>query len=403
MTDAAPAQMPVWPGFGLIIAAHCLGAMNLLAVLAAAPVISADLGLSAVQIGFLASAYSAALAGLSIPSGRVADAIGVRASLVLGAMVMAMGAFIFSLGLGYGGAIGGISLCGAGYSLVNPAAGRAVMMWFPADQRGTLMGIKQTGVPLGGAIGTSSALLVPLLGWQGVIGGIGATTALFGVLFLLLPAGGAAPKPQHLTLREEFATIVQLFRNPMLARNNTASGLINGAQFILWSYLTEVLRLGAGLGLPLANACLSILHISSVGGRLFWGWFSDRVMRGDSRGTLLIVAGIATLGLLGFLVMTPGNALVLAPVLAIILGVTACSATGVQIALTTQSAPPAQVGGAIGYNMLATNIGGVILPPAFGYVYDITGSFALAWVLAASGVVLACAMLWIDWRSPRAR
>lgn len=399
MTTPPPAFVPVWPGFGLIVSAHCLGAMNLLAVLACSPLIAADMGLSAVEIGLIASAYSAALGALSIPAGRLTDLIGVRISLFLAALVTAAGAMVIATGDSFAVTLGGILLCGAGYSLVNPAAGRAVLLWYPPDRRGTLMGIKQTGVPLGGAIGTSSAMLAPALGWQVVIGGIGGITAICGLLFLMLPRDRSSHAVARMTLRDEFAAIGRLFRNPVLGRVNLASGLTNGGQFILWSYLTEFLRMGAGFGLPLANACLSILHISSIGGRIFWGWLSDRAMGGDSRITLLLVAGISTLGLLGIALVTPGNALLLAPLLAVVLGVTICSATGVQMALTIQTAQPAQAGGAIGYNMLATNIGGVIAPPAFGLVLELSGSFALSWLLAAMGVALAFGLLWIDRRA----
>ncbi|TVR49065.1 MAG: MFS transporter [Rhodobacteraceae bacterium] len=395
MTPPAP-RTPVWPGYGLIVAAHCLGAMNLLAVLACSPLIAADLGLSAVEIGLIASAYSAALGALSIPAGRLADIIGVRVSLLLAALTTAAGAFVIATGASFGMVLGGILLCGTGYSLVNPAAGRAVLLWYPPERRGTLMGIKQTGVPLGGTIGTTSAILAPVIGWQGVIGSIGAITAFCGLMFLMLPSDGSSRPIARLTLRDELAAIGRLFRNPVLGRNNLASGLTNGGQFILWSYLTEFLRVGAGFGLPLANACLSILHVSSIGGRVFWGWLTDRVMGGDSRITLLLLAAIGAGGFVAMTLVTQGNATLLMPVLAVALGVTICSATGVQMALTLQTAPAPQAGGAIGYNMLATNIGGVIAPPAFGLVLELGGGFALAWGLTALSVLLAFAFLWCD-------
>ncbi len=396
MTRNSPDFLPVWPGFGLIVAAHCLGAMNLMAVLASSPLIATELGLSAIEIGLIASAYSAALGGLSIPSGRLADTIGVRASLCLAGAVMSSGGMVIALGQSFATVLGGILLCGAGYSLVNPAAGRAVLLWYPPGRRGTLMGVKQTGVPLGAAIGTSSAMLAPVLGWQGVIGALGVLTAFCGLLFLTLPRDGTTRATPRMTLRDEFAAIGRLFRDPVLGRNNLASGLNNGGQFILWAYLIEFMRLGAGFGLPLANACLSILHVSSIGGRIVWGWLSDRAMGGDSRITLLWVSGIAGLGFLAMMLVSPGNALLLAPLLAILLGATICSATGVQMALTVQTARPAQAGGAIGYNMLATNIGGVVAPPAFGLVLELSGSFALAWLLGAVIVAFAFGLLWTD-------
>lgn len=389
---------PIWPGFGLVVAAHCLGTMNLHAVLACSPLIAGELGLSPVDIGLIASAYSAALGGLSIPAGRLADSLGVRISLFLAAMLIAAGAWTIAASASFGPVLAGVVLCGTGYSLVNPAAGRAVLQWYPPELRGTLMGIKQTGVPMGGAIGTASAVLAPAVGWQPVIGGLGVVTALLGFMFVILPRDTTPASVRRKTLREEFDAIGQLFRNPVLGRNNLASGLTNGGQFILWSYLTEFLRLGAGFGLPLANACLSILHLSSIAGRIFWGWLTDRVLRRDSRVALLMLTAIAVAGMLGMALVTPQNALLIVPLLAIVLGLTICSATGVQLALTLQTARPDQAGSAIGYTMLVTNLGGVVAPPAFGLVLELGGGFALAWALTGLGVLLALLLLWRDRR-----
>lgn len=243
--DPQPACLPIWPSFGLIgRQAGCLGAMNLLGVLASAPLIAVQFDLSAVQIGLIASAYSAALGLMSIPSGRLADAIGVRVSLAAAAAVIALGMLLVATGQGFGLILGGMVLVGVGYSLVNPAAGRAVLLWYPPTLRGTLMGIKQTGVPVGAVIGTGSATLGPWLGWQWVVGALAGVTALCALLFLCLPADGNDQRVPRASLREELAAIGRLFSDPVLARNNLASGLNNGGQFTLWAYLIEFLRLG---------------------------------------------------------------------------------------------------------------------------------------------------------------
>jgi MFS family permease len=59
--------------FGLVFLAHALGALSVLSVLTAGPRIAADLGLTVLQVGGLASVYSAALALASLPAGLVTD------------------------------------------------------------------------------------------------------------------------------------------------------------------------------------------------------------------------------------------------------------------------------------------------------------------------------------------
>lgn len=396
MTAFPKGPQQIWPQFGLLVGAHCLGAMNLLAVLACSPLIAAELQLSATEIGLIASAYALGITLLSIPSGRLSDVIGVRMSLLLAGLVMVAGTVVFALAQGIGQAFAGMFIVGSGYSLVNPAAGRAVMLWYPTGVRATLMGIKQTGVPLGGALGTSAALLAPVASWQGVVMGVGAVTAACGVAFLLLPADNDKNATPRVALSEELAAIRLLFRNPVLGRNNLASGLNNGAQFILWSHLIEFLRLGAGFGLPMANASLSLLHICSIAGRVFWGWATDWLFRADSRLTLMIVTGVSAVSLLAMATIGPSNAVLLAPLVVAVLGLTICSATGVQVALTLQSIDPPRSGGAIGYNMVATNLGGVLAPPLFGMIVETSGGFALAWCLTAAAVIFAFGLLWVD-------
>ena len=51
------------------------------------------------------------------------------------------------------------SLFGAAYAASTPAGGRAILAWFDRD-RGFAMGIRQTGVPVGGLLG---ALTLPLV------------------------------------------------------------------------------------------------------------------------------------------------------------------------------------------------------------------------------------------------
>ncbi len=48
--------------------------------------------------------------------------------------------------------------------------------------------------------------------------------------------------------------------------------------------------------------------------------------------------------------------------------------------------------------MLMTNLGGVVVPPAFGLVLELGGGVALAWALTALGVFTALLLLWRDRR-----
>ena len=92
--------------------------------------------------------------------GYVVDRIGERIVLALGsaltaaaafaaasvALLVAVGAFLF---------LGGMAAASS-----NSASGRLVVGWFPPEQRGLVMGIRQTAPPLGVGLG---ALVIPQL------------------------------------------------------------------------------------------------------------------------------------------------------------------------------------------------------------------------------------------------
>src|SRR5205085_2712553 len=95
-----------------------------------------------------------------LPWGLLADRIGERKTIGVGlagcggavagaALAGSFGALVAFLALG--GALGGC---------VQSASGRAVMSWFAPAERGLALGIRQTAVPLGGAI---AAVLLPAL------------------------------------------------------------------------------------------------------------------------------------------------------------------------------------------------------------------------------------------------
>lgn len=380
--------------FSLIFAAQALGALCVLGVLASGPQLMSELSLSALQVGGLASAYSATLAAASFPAGVLTDKIGTRHSLTLSAWVMAMGMLGVGLGQSYLHLCIGMAICGAGYGMINPAAGRAISLWFSPDWRGTLIGLKQTGVPVGGAIGTGLAGLGIVYGWQLGVILIAIIAACLGSLFwLFLPKNeGRSPA---LSQGLSSQPIRNVLKTPHLSRANLASGLTNGGQFTLWAFLAEVLRQSATLSASLITLCMGLLQLGTLIGRLFWGVMNDRTFGKDPAKTLQWICAVAFFGALLLILQAELQLWALAPIAALLLGFSTCSATGLHITLTLALAPPSYTGTAIGYTMLVTNLGGVIAPLIFGLVFDLAGTWGFA-LLMASMMLLAIGLLRFD-------
>ena len=156
-----------WAILGLITGMHAMNIFSGRSIIPLAPLLQADLNLSHFQIGMFTSIYFAGAFFFSFPMGWLVDKIGVYWTMPLGQFIL--GVFILCLSM----ANSFILICillflgGIGHAAINPATSKVVMAWFPFNRRATAMGIKQTGVPIGGALAAAMMPAIALsVGWQ---------------------------------------------------------------------------------------------------------------------------------------------------------------------------------------------------------------------------------------------
>ncbi|HXO49628.1 MAG TPA: MFS transporter, partial [Mycobacterium sp.] len=124
------------------------------------PTLHTERGLDLAKAGLLSSMPSFGMVATLIAWGYIVDRIGERIVLALGAALTAAAAFAAAsmqslVGVGVFLLLGGMAAASS-----NSASGRLVVGWFPPEQRGLVMGIRQTAQPLGVVLG---ALVIPRL------------------------------------------------------------------------------------------------------------------------------------------------------------------------------------------------------------------------------------------------
>jgi predicted MFS family arabinose efflux permease len=159
-----------WLLLAVLTTSYGAGAFGMLGISPLSPTLVEGFALSRLQVALIVP--SIYLGGLffSLPGGRLADRLGVRTSflggLALGAAGLAAGAW----SPGFPAFLACLFVVGIGWSVVNPALGRAIIDLFPVRERRMAMGIKQMGLTLGGV---ASALVLPsiaaALGWRAAI------------------------------------------------------------------------------------------------------------------------------------------------------------------------------------------------------------------------------------------
>jgi MFS family permease len=380
------------PGAGVVLtislAALAAGAFSMVAIGALSPELRAEFGLSRAEIGLITALSSAGAALASRRAGALTDRA--APARVLGvSLVLYAGAIMLAALAPHGYVVMvGFFLAGLAYGGISPAT-NVVIAGSSWRRLGLFMSVKQTGIPIGGFL--AGIVLPPValaLSWRWALA-LGAVLALGVAVATLLLRGAhvlevrdAAPEPVAPYPRRELIAI-GLF-----------GGVMAGTQWAFLTYLVLYLTDGHGWSLRTAGLGLSLATAFSVGGRLFWGWFSDRP--GRRVPSLLTAAGIgaAMLTLLAAGVGGPALWLVIAAT-----GVALVGWNGAYHALVTDRAGVGRVGRAAGEAMSFVFTGSVILPPLLGLVSQTTDSWALLWSLSAGLVAAAGAILWTGLRS----
>jgi MFS family permease len=133
----------------------------------ALPSVARDLHVANSSTALILSAYFAAYALLLFPGGRLVDKLGAR-------RVALAGLGLFALGAALGAVVSSFDLLcltrviqGAGAGLVSPAALAGAVSGFPAERRGTALGIWGASAGLSNLVGPLlGGILTVTLGWR---------------------------------------------------------------------------------------------------------------------------------------------------------------------------------------------------------------------------------------------
>lgn len=375
---------------GLVLFVQALATVGPLGMPAIAPMIRDALGLTLPQAGSFLSAFHAAPILMSLAAGPVADRFGLATSILLGQTLVAAGLVGASLADSYAVLISMIALAGVGFGLLNPATTTAVMRWFPPARRATVVGVKQVGLPLGGALG---ALLLPPLaltvGWRPALvlsaAGVVVATACTALIYRDPPAPEQPPGTGAVRRRA-------VFRDRDIWCVATASLVFAGVQTVWMSYLVLYLY-GLGVGVPVASALLGEAQVAGVVARLAFGVLSDGAFGGRRRIVLVIAACGSMLCTFGLAMTEPGSSLVWLSALALGFGFFGIGWNGVQHALIAELAGPASATTAIGIGLATSSLGVVVLPPIFGWAVDVAGQYRGPWFGLGLAMTVALAAL----------
>lgn len=273
-----------------------------------------------------------------------------------------------------------LALIGAGAlgASVNAASGRAIMSWFGARELGLALGIRQTAIPIGGALGAG---LLPVLASAGgtrlaffFLGGSCITGALVAAAFI---RPGRARVP-------ELTDVTRPLREPRLWLLGAGTGLYLTAQIGITGFVVLFLHEHRHVSIHAAAALLAGINVVAIAARIGSGQISDHL---GTRLRPLRAIGIAlAVATAAVAVLVDGPLAALIPAFAIA-GVLSMSWNGLAFAAAAEAAGAARTGAALGFQQTLLGVVVAGFAPVFAVIVGFA-SWRIAFVLAALGPLL---------------
>ncbi|MGZ8273074.1 MAG: MFS transporter [Burkholderiaceae bacterium] len=380
------------------LAIQAMVAMATITVPVLAPAASRELNVSAGLVGLFVSLV---YLGSMISSAASADAIrrigAIRFSQYC-LITCAIGLALLTHGSTPALIISALVL-GLGYGPITPASSHILAKTTPPHMMSFVFSVKQTGVPLGGALaGVVVPPLVLLGGWRAgafAVAGLCVLTALIAQPIRAENDSDRDPR-RPISARGPFRALALVATDAAVRRLAICSFFFSALQLCLTTYLVIYLTDQLGYTLVQAGLMLSVATAAGIVGRIAWGAIADRSGRPAA---VLGVVGCAMAAAAGTMALSsPEWSRALMIVLCALFGGTAIGWNGVYLAEVARQAPKGKTVEATGGALFFTFFGVLITPPLFAAIVEGGGGYGMAFA-AVAAPTLVCG-LWLLLRTP---
>lgn len=288
-------------------------------------------------------------------------------------------------------------ILGCAYGPFNPASAHVLWRLSTPRWRPFVFSLKQTGVPLGGAL---TGALIPVLvlwsDWQTAGLAVGAVALVMMILLQPLRASidEVHRRPLKLDMKSLLGPVQLALGNPRLRGYTLTAFAYAGCQLSVMSFMVVFLTRSVNMSLVQAGSVFAFLQIGGFAGRLIWGGIASRL--GSPRIVLVIIGAITATSLVVTPFMNATWPLLAVISLAIVLGASSLGWNGVMLSEVATHAPEGRAVEATA-GMQVVMFGGItVFPPIFGFLVMHTQSFTAAFVavavLAIGGAVLMASL-----------
>ncbi|WP_235837803.1 MFS transporter [Chitinasiproducens palmae] len=340
------------------------------------PVWQADFGLNFGALAVLRGLYAGAMATLQLPAGRLARALGTRATLALGTLLAALGYAAAGMSGTLFGLCVALALSGAGSSTQHPLASGAVSRAYGSDARGPLSIYNFAGDLGKSALPAAISVMITIMPWRHALwamSGLGVLVAAVIALFLPSPALAprAQPRASHRAAGSARAGFWLLF----------AIGVLDTAvRMGLLTFLPFLLK-AKGISQPMMGTAFALVFMGGAAGKFLCGWLGARL---GVCGTVFATEGGTAALIVALIALPLAPALAVLPVLGMMLNGTSSVLYGTVPELT----PLENTERAFALFYTGTIASGALSPVAYGVLGDRIGAQGATIATAATALAI---------------
>jgi len=348
--------------------------------------------LSSFQAGFIVSAVNIGPIFSMIVFGYLMDKKGEKQIIGWGSILLGFSALLLMLANSYTVLIILLVVVGIWYGSAQTGGSTAIVKWFPDKHRGLAIGIRQTGIPIGGAL--ASVILTYMyhhynLTSVHLVQGLVAIAG--GLIFLLIyqePKNHIAAVASSVTFKEKMSAIKN---NKELYPIYIVGIVMMTLQMILVAHFMSYLHQEGDYSLTEAGQYLSLVLLGGMIGRVAIAWISDQFFAQKREHLLIMVMASAVIltVLLPFILQEK----ILMLLFCFLLGFVALGWYSLYIACVTERSNPHYVALTVSAALTLNQLFIVIAPSLFGFMVTVFSSYQLAMDIVAIFIALGAVNL----------
>jgi len=348
--------------------------------------------LSSFQAGFIVSAVNIGPIFSMIVFGYLMDKKGEKQIIGWGSILLGFSALLLMLANSYTVLIILLVVVGIWYGSAQTGGSTAIVKWFPDKHRGLAIGIRQTGIPIGGAL--ASVILTYMyhhynLTSVHLVQGLVAIAG--GLIFLLIyqePKNHIAAVASSVTFKEKMSAIKN---NKELYPIYIVGIVMMTLQMILVAHFMSYLHQEGDYSLTEAGQYLSLVLLGGMIGRVAIAWISDQFFAQKREHLLIMVMASAVI----FTVLLPFilQEKILMLLFCFLLGFVALGWYSLYIACVTERSNPHYVALTVSAALTLNQLFIVIAPSLFGFMVTVFSSYQLAMDIVAIFIALGAVNL----------